>query len=217
MDYATPANYIRYWRKFRKLSQTALAERIGVDESTVSKWETGAQSPMGKLDQIAAALDLHPGQIIFGPDAKPGAANPPLIGLADDAAPFTGGLPGLHLDLADTETPYQITGDSVSRASPGRRLVAGDIAIFDIGATMMQAFHGGQIPDGSVVIAQAVDEVTGDAATIVRQWLGDAPGLLIANGGGANRVINLLQHGEISIMGVLTRSIRHHGPSTGRW
>lgn len=45
-------------RKTLDLSQQSLAEKIGVDQGTVSKWESGKQSPSGPalklLKQLAA-------------------------------------------------------------------------------------------------------------------------------------------------------------------
>lgn len=51
-------HYIREWRKYRKLTQEQLAERIGVDRTYVSKIETGKK----RYDQFfleAVATELN--------------------------------------------------------------------------------------------------------------------------------------------------------------
>ncbi len=49
-------NRIRELRKAQNLSQQELAVKLGVDRSTIAKWETGAHSPrtnkMRKLTKI---------------------------------------------------------------------------------------------------------------------------------------------------------------------
>jgi len=49
---------IRELRKAKKLSQQELAVKLGVDRSTIAKWETGTNSPRtDKLRQLAKVLD----------------------------------------------------------------------------------------------------------------------------------------------------------------
>ncbi|MGI6151239.1 MAG: helix-turn-helix domain-containing protein [Christensenellales bacterium] len=44
-------------RKRAGLTQQELAEKLGIDRSTVTKWETGAAAPLtAKLPEIAKAL-----------------------------------------------------------------------------------------------------------------------------------------------------------------
>lgn len=51
-------NRIRELRKAQKLSQLELAAKLGVDRSTIAKWETGAHSPRtDKLRMLARILD----------------------------------------------------------------------------------------------------------------------------------------------------------------
>lgn len=43
----------------RHCSQTGIAERVGVDYTTVSRWETGQREPdLSRLAQLAATLDV---------------------------------------------------------------------------------------------------------------------------------------------------------------
>ena len=43
---------IRFLREFLDLSATALAEQMGVDPSTLSRWENDAQSPTATADRL---------------------------------------------------------------------------------------------------------------------------------------------------------------------
>lgn len=212
----SPPHYLRYWRKHRGWTQEYLARRVPCHPSTVSKWENDEQSISDQADQVAAALGIHPVQLLYGPQAAISTTLPPgSSGFNEDASPWTEDIPGIRLSLGDAETPYLIETDVLSRARGEKRLMIGDIAIFDIGAAAMKEFNAGQYPDGTVVIAQAHDDGFGDAVTIVRQWIGDHPGLLITNRPDQNEVVNLQQHGEISVLGVLTRLMRSWTPRSG--
>ena len=49
---------IRELRKAQKLSQQELATKLGVDRSSVAKWETGAHTPRtDKLRKLAEVLN----------------------------------------------------------------------------------------------------------------------------------------------------------------
>lgn len=48
---------IRLARDLKGMSQAELAEAVGVDVPSVSRWETGKTRPRGKLPRIAEALD----------------------------------------------------------------------------------------------------------------------------------------------------------------
>ena len=49
---------IRELRKAKKLSQQEMAAKIGVDRSTIAKWETGTNSPRAdKLRQLSKILE----------------------------------------------------------------------------------------------------------------------------------------------------------------
>lgn len=51
-------NRIRELRKAQNLSQQELAVKLGVDRSTIAKWETGAHSPrMNKMRKLTKILD----------------------------------------------------------------------------------------------------------------------------------------------------------------
>lgn len=46
---------IRGYREGRGLQQTELADKLGVDQATISRWETG-RSPMG-IDEVIAVAE----------------------------------------------------------------------------------------------------------------------------------------------------------------
>ena len=50
---------IAYWRIKRNLSQRELADKIGVSQAAVAKWETGGSKPtLDNVQNIADALDV---------------------------------------------------------------------------------------------------------------------------------------------------------------
>lgn len=60
-------------RKTEGITQTALAERLGVRQSTVAMWETGRSTPKtADLPKIAKALNVSVEQVIacFTADAE---------------------------------------------------------------------------------------------------------------------------------------------------
>lgn len=52
---------IRNWRRLQDIKQEALAERIGVNKSTLSKLENGAiEINLTTVEKIATALNMSP-------------------------------------------------------------------------------------------------------------------------------------------------------------
>lgn len=61
-------NFVREWRKHRKLTQEKLAELTGYTPSSISQLETGMQGyEEATLVRLSAALDCKPGDLISGP------------------------------------------------------------------------------------------------------------------------------------------------------
>ena len=59
MNYYVTGSVIRALREKKKLTQSALAEKIGVSDKAVSKWETGKGLPdISLLEPLAAALGV---------------------------------------------------------------------------------------------------------------------------------------------------------------
>jgi len=65
-----PANYLKAWREFRKMSQDDLAQRLGTAKGVISLLENGKRPLSDKwLRRLADVLDTRPGHII---DIDPG-------------------------------------------------------------------------------------------------------------------------------------------------
>lgn len=58
---------IRALRELRKLSQEKVAEKCGVETSSVSRWETGGLSPSEK--QLAKALEVNKSDFFTAPES----------------------------------------------------------------------------------------------------------------------------------------------------
>lgn len=60
-------NSLRFWRKLRGISQTALARKIGVEQPIISWFETGDKDPTAETwEQLASTLDV-PIDVLFAP------------------------------------------------------------------------------------------------------------------------------------------------------
>jgi transcriptional regulator with XRE-family HTH domain len=62
---------LQYYRKLKKLTQTEVAERIEIDASTLSKYESGAREPaFSTLEKLAELYECHVTDFIGGKDAQ---------------------------------------------------------------------------------------------------------------------------------------------------
>ena len=78
---------IRMFRINRGMSQTALAERIGVSFQQVQKYEKGANRVgASRLSQIASVLGIAVGELFESSQEKTAAANSPVHLLAEPGA-----------------------------------------------------------------------------------------------------------------------------------
>lgn len=70
-------HHLREWRKSRKLSQEALANRVGVDRTTLGKIERGIL-PYNQdfLERLADALSCEPAELL---SVNPLAPDPPRL------------------------------------------------------------------------------------------------------------------------------------------
>jgi transcriptional regulator with XRE-family HTH domain len=58
-------NYLRAWRTFRKMTQEALAEKVGTNANMIQYLETGERGLSAKwLRRLAPALDTTPGMLL---------------------------------------------------------------------------------------------------------------------------------------------------------
>lgn len=61
---------IRELRELRKLSQEKVAEKCGVETSSVSRWETGGLPPSNKhLTQLAKVLEVNKSDFFTAPES----------------------------------------------------------------------------------------------------------------------------------------------------
>ena len=109
---------IRVLRKAMKLSQTGLAERIGVDQSNVSRWENGAEPDDAHIRKLAELAAVHPAALRYGglaePAPAPRAASVAVVGyvgagqevFAHDDHALGGGL-------EDVEAPEGVGADPI--------------------------------------------------------------------------------------------------------
>jgi transcriptional regulator with XRE-family HTH domain len=78
---------IRLFRINRAMSQTTLAERVGVSFQQVQKYEKGANRVgASRLSQIASVLGITVGELFESPQEKIVAANSPVHLLAEPGA-----------------------------------------------------------------------------------------------------------------------------------
>jgi transcriptional regulator with XRE-family HTH domain len=78
---------IRMFRINRGMSQTALAERVGVSFQQVQKYEKGANRVgASRLSQIASALGITVGELFESSQEKIAASNSPVHLLAEPGA-----------------------------------------------------------------------------------------------------------------------------------
>lgn len=68
-----PENHLRAWRKFRKLTQEQLAEKIGTSKAVIGHLETGRNGLSDKwLSKLAPALGTSPGHLLeHDPESLP--------------------------------------------------------------------------------------------------------------------------------------------------
>ena len=75
------ATRIRALRKALGLSQANFAERVGVDQSNVSRWENGALPDDAHIDRLAELADQHPAAFRYGrlPGTAPERPRPDVV------------------------------------------------------------------------------------------------------------------------------------------
>jgi transcriptional regulator with XRE-family HTH domain len=78
---------IRIFRAHRRISQTELAEQIGVTFQQVQKYEKGTNRVgAGRLSRIAAVLGVSIGELFESPGEKPADLSSPFRLLTDPSA-----------------------------------------------------------------------------------------------------------------------------------
>lgn len=141
MDAKKIGAFIAAARRAHGLTQQQLAERLGVTNRAVSKWETGQGLPdIALLPALAAALDTTTDELLAGAPAQPACA--PAPGGAD--GDVLARLPGRRPTRRELDAAL-----SVCRTLPGQRaarllLAAAGLAAAGFGVRgALQAFFDG--------------------------------------------------------------------------
>ena len=80
--------HLRAWRKFRKLSQPAVGERLGVTHTTIGRWENGKVPITTRdLERLAEVYGITRSQI----EHPPAAAD--MVAFLDRAQHIVSALP----------------------------------------------------------------------------------------------------------------------------
>lgn len=80
MDNAKSGKLIMEGRKAKGMTQKALAEKLGISDRTVSKWERGAGFPdVSLLPELARVLELSINELIGGQRQEPQSEPTQLI------------------------------------------------------------------------------------------------------------------------------------------
>lgn len=51
-------NILRKWREENRLTQTELAERIGIDQPSLSRWERGGKIPAERVRKVSEVTGI---------------------------------------------------------------------------------------------------------------------------------------------------------------
>jgi transcriptional regulator with XRE-family HTH domain len=81
-------------RKKAKLTQAQLADKVGVEQPTIGRWEKGERKPdLEDLDKLAVALGVHPGELFADTELsdQPHTTASALTELAEAALRHGGG------------------------------------------------------------------------------------------------------------------------------
>ena len=111
-------------RRAAGLTQEQLAQRVGVDRSTVGRWEAGVVDPTPwARRELALVLDIAPSTI--GELLGDGAGRSPQPTSRTEVVPA--GVVDLPLDEPDAERPDTDTDDAIDAMELARRVGASDI------------------------------------------------------------------------------------------
>jgi transcriptional regulator with XRE-family HTH domain len=211
----TLARNVRNLRERLKMSQTALAERVGVTQPTISRIELGGEAKTYTLEKIAFLAgvsidDLTKRPLWDGTAQEPPISRPPPgpqlklgvnIGVRDDAVPYVADasvpvardLVAFLLDARADASPYVMRSEGMAL----RGICGGDVIIFDRSITPR---------NGDIVRATIEDHETLDAKTVVRVF--QMPYLV---GAGLDPVAvhpELVDGERVRIVGVMTELVR---------
>lgn len=98
---------LRPLRQRRGLTQQQLADKVGVEQPTVGRWEKNQRFPdIDNLLSLAEALDVHPGELFF--DAENPATQVSVLSEEDLMALIADAQAGLPAGLPYSEWPRSV-------------------------------------------------------------------------------------------------------------
>jgi transcriptional regulator with XRE-family HTH domain len=185
---------LRETRRARGLTVRALADKAGIDHSTLSKIESGARGlsvPMA--EKLAEAMETTAAELLGISPAEGTAAG---ASFREDAEPYVFDDAAIDIPIAirravrDTITTFRLKTNALSELG----YKAGGIVFVDIGESAVSSLKQGQC-----VIAQRYADMT--ATTIARQFI--EPSLLITNSRDNNEMPLNLESDDVVVKGVI--------------
>src|SRR5438309_1963008 len=79
-----PNARLRFRRESVPLTQAELAERVGVAEITVRRWETGLRPQPAHVRSLCSVLDASPAELGYGPEDDPAPTERALDSLLEE-------------------------------------------------------------------------------------------------------------------------------------
>ncbi len=80
LDAAALGRRIRLLRESLNRTQTEFADMLGVDQSTVARWESGRTPKERHVARLASLAGLHPLEFIYGRPSGSGRTTAPVVG-----------------------------------------------------------------------------------------------------------------------------------------
>ncbi len=160
------AERLKIKRKKLGLSQTALAEAVGVSQPTIANWESGGHTPRrAALSRIAKALDTDPSWLLSG--ELPARLNPAHRHLAKPIHhipvydwPEGGADPASGQPARYTTTSERVGDAFALNAIPSLGFPPGTVLVFDRASEELPGRFLVQQPGGlSLEVRHSLDDV----------------------------------------------------------
>jgi len=164
-------NRIKRARKQKKLSQTDLANQIGVTQPTIGNWESGHHEPRhGVVTKIADALEVRRLWLMSGMDdpVDGKAPTPPIV---SSSHPYIA-TPIIHIAVLDWP---QNAADLLKMPASNERYLAASLwALQPFAMAVHDKAMALEFPAGSIVIFDAARVKLYDGEFYLFNWNGKA-------------------------------------------
>lgn len=108
-------NRLKTIRTSRKLTQATVAERMGVSEAQISRWEAGKDNfPSSRVPDLAAAYGCAMGDIFDEPKPKPEPVQVPIVPTVEQLVPLLEALIPLLPDGDPTDLALQVVAEALA-------------------------------------------------------------------------------------------------------